>query len=60
MVQVEVDVVSVTAYKCVHCEGLFQDMSSALEHLDKCPARPAESYLDNSSFGNMILKEAVV
>lgn len=59
MVEVEVDVITVTAYKCVHCEELFQYRDSALEHLDKCPARPAKSYLE-TEFGNMILKEGAV
>ncbi len=55
----DVDVVTVTAYKCLHCSDLFQDLDSALQHLDTCPARPANNYLE-TDFGNMILKEGAV
>lgn len=60
MVEVDVDVVTVTAYKCVHCNELFPGRDSAFEHLDTCPARPAKSYIGDMTFGNMILKEGVV
>ena len=60
MVEVEVDVITVTAYKCVHCRGVFSDSDSAFEHLDTCPSRPAKSYIGDMTFGNMILKEGVV
>ncbi len=53
----DVDVITVTAYKCLHCSDLFPDLDSAMGHLDICPARPAKSYLEDSVFGNMILKE---
>jgi len=54
----DVDVITVTAYKCLHCSDLFPDLDSALQHLDTCPARPAKSYIGDMTFGNMILKEA--
>ncbi len=54
-----VDIITVTAYKCVHCEGLFHKLDAALSHLDTCKARPTtNSYLE-TDFGNMILKEQV-
>lgn len=57
-IDVVVDVITVTAYKCTHCGDLFPDRDAAFEHLDRCPAR-AKSYLE-TDFGNMILKEVVV
>jgi len=42
MVDVGVDVITVTAYKCMHCGDLFPDRDSAFEHLDKCPAWNAQ------------------
>ncbi len=53
-----VDVITVTAYKCVHCEELFHKLDIALNHLDKCTARPpiTNSYAE-TDFGNMVLKE---
>lgn len=58
---VEVDVVTVTAYQCTFCNGLFPDRDSAFEHLDTCKIRNAvgKNYVE-TDFGNMILKEAVV
>jgi hypothetical protein len=61
MVDVAVDVITVTAYKCTHCSIMFDDRDTAFEHLDKCPARAKKgTYLENIGFGNMILKEGVV
>lgn len=59
---VEVDVVTVTAYQCTHCKGLFPDRDAAFVHLDTCKIRNAvagKNYVE-TDFGNMILKEAVV
>jgi len=59
---VEVDVITVTAYQCVHCKALFLDRGSAFIHLDTCDACNAlagTNYIEKD-FGNMILKEAVV
>lgn len=61
MADVDVDVICVTAYKCVHCDALFSNLDTSLEHLDTCPARTAfkkKLYVEDSMFGNMILKEA--
>ncbi len=59
---VEVDVVTVTAYQCTYCKGLFLDRDSAFVHLDRCDARNAlagTNYIEKD-FGNMILKEGAV
>ncbi len=53
-----VDVLTVTAYKCVHCDELFHKLDLALSHQDTCKARPTNSYLE-TDFGNMVLKEGV-
>jgi len=55
MVEVDVDVVAITAYQCVHCKALFSSRDEAFEHLDTC----GTNYIEKD-FGNMILKEAVV
>lgn len=55
----DVDVITITAYQCVHCKAHFMDRDSALEHLDTCEIRNAlagKTYLEKD-FGNMILKE---
>lgn len=59
---VEIDVITVVAYKCVHCEGLFLELDLALSHVDKCPSAHAAYYKKTgvyleTDFGNMILKE---
>jgi hypothetical protein len=54
---VKIDVVTVTAYKCEHCDQLFPDSDAALKHLEKCPARTKSYTENNSDSGNMILKE---
>ncbi len=61
MVNVGVDVITITAYKCMHCDELFAGRDPAFEHLDKCPARAAKMgrYVDDTDYGNMILKEVV-
>ena len=60
---VEVDVVTVTAYQCTFCKGLFPDRDSAFEHLDTCKIRNAVAVADKNyvetDFGNMIMKEAI-
>lgn len=61
MTDIDVDVITVTAYKCTHCGDLFPDRDAVFEHLDRCPAWPAtKSYIENVDFGNMILKERAV
>lgn len=61
MVNVDVDVITVTAYKCTHCGELFSGRDAALEHLDKCAARAAKEdrYVEDTDYGNMILNEVV-
>jgi hypothetical protein len=59
MVDIDVDIITVTAYKCTHCGMLFLDQDSAFEHLDKYPARAAKkgTYLEDTDFGDMVLRE---
>jgi hypothetical protein len=61
MVDIDVDVITVTAYKCVHCGALFADRDLSFEHLDKCMARATKkgTYLEDTEFGNMVLNEAI-
>ena len=59
---IQVDIVTVTAYQCMHCKALFPDRDSSFEHLDTCKVRNALGSKDyfEKDFGNMILKEGVV
>jgi DNA-directed RNA polymerase subunit RPC12/RpoP len=60
MVDVVVEVITVTAYKCAHCDKLFSDRDSSFEHLDKCSALNAQRqkrYVEDAAFGDMVLRE---
>lgn len=61
---VEIEVITVVAYKCVHCAEIFPELYLALSHLDKCPAAHAAyqktGVYSETDFGNMVLKEGAV